>query len=229
MAEIHVQKKRRPVWPWIAGVIALVAVIGVALVLFNGEQRITGAAPTAERAADEEAGALPETVVTYLEHVQMLEEQDVIHTFEHDYVTGGLRLLAPALEDAAQQIQRAPPAGVEQDPARSPLPGEGTPLAGEFQQGLNDLRQRALSIPGDPLTLDYTVHVYGAFEQATYLLAQLRAQRTDDRGDAAERHIEEARDAIEALSAAHLLNPQRDEVLRWMRASADALRELALP
>ncbi|HET6245194.1 MAG: hypothetical protein H0V01_12005 [Bacteroidetes bacterium] len=87
MAEIHIQKKKKPVWPW---VIALILIIVVILLLVdNGEQRVID--------SDLAKTEVPEEVTDYIKYVRQTDPEEKMDQ-SHEYSSQSILKLASALD-----------------------------------------------------------------------------------------------------------------------------------
>ncbi|MGH7504569.1 MAG: hypothetical protein ACRELX_02920 [Longimicrobiales bacterium] len=218
MAEIDLQQKRRPVWPWILGVVVVaLAIWGIAEVVAPGEEELAETdpievvAPGAEVQPQPDAvpvepvgDELPESVRTFTRTAQGFAATEMDQ--QHEYTANAIRQLVPALEVVV---------------ARDTVGGMAV------QQQLDRLRAAADGIQQTQWTADtHADQVKSALTTAAGLLAQLR-QDIAGADPAIEGAVEEIRAAADELVADQPLLDQRETVQRFFTASADVIERLA--
>lgn len=188
MAEIEIQRKKAPIWPWILGALALVALLWF-LVSQTGQRspdQVTTAANTT-------APMLPEVqeFVTFVREGKPAEDMGL----DHEYTSNGIRNLADALNaiahrtdnhndqidskrqelhQMADQIQKDPLSIQHADIIRDAFTTSADMmeqvqrnLYPQLEDQVAEVRQAAQSINPQELTLDQKNEVKQFFERAS--------------------------------------------------------------
>ncbi|MDQ3190841.1 MAG: hypothetical protein M3Q58_04535 [Bacteroidota bacterium] len=195
MTEIHVQKKKKPVWPWVVGLILIVVVI--LLLVDNGAQK------KAEMAVTERE--IPEEVTDYILYVRQTDASDTMN-IHHEYTSEGIQKLASALEalvdeinsqevemdekkdrlnQIADYIQKNPQQLTHSDSIRAAFELASDIIVTiqqahfpEVSEDVQNLQSAATAVnPGTP-TLDQSAQIEGFFEESASALDALAQRMT---------------------------------------------------
>jgi hypothetical protein len=207
MADIDIQRTRPVIWPWILGLVALVAIVWIwaagretpgdeMAADRTGEQqeRVAPAQPArAPGAAVGTAGTEPGAVEEYVEFARGADETDARPMGpEHEYTAEGIRKLAAALESV---IERAP----DTNDARA-----------RFDR----FREIADRIQQDPTSGRHAAMVRDAFTRAVDVLETVVPAAS----------INQLRSTAESISPDEPLLEQRDAVHSFFDESARVMQ-----
>jgi hypothetical protein len=202
MAEIHIEKKDRPVWPWILGAILLALLLWYLFAGRRGDPRATDTVAFGDTAA-----WTSDTAVTgggaMQDFIQFADDRAAANAGQaHDYAADGLRRLAAAIE-ALLAERRV----------------EGL----DASQRTAEIRQRADSIQRDPAARDHAGQVREAFMLAGGALRQIQEQRFSG----VREPVREVNDAAGRIAADRPLLDQRDAMQNFFSRAANALRGMS--
>jgi len=165
MAELHVQRKERSVWPWI-----LAAVIVLALLVWflfgrgddvnlaeidDTDSTMVGAVPNTEMMGSTTQTAQGGAVAQYLQFVDARASRAA--GVAHDYTADGLRQLAAALSEVSTNDSAG---GVSQ------------------AQRIQEIRERADAMQRDPTSTQHALQAREAFTMISSMIAQMSGQAT---------------------------------------------------
>jgi hypothetical protein len=192
MAQIDIQKKKKPIWPWILGILVIIA----AIVLLGREDTPQEAEETVAPVTNGTT-QVPEQISEYVAYVQQADpsEEMGIH---HEYTAEGLRKLASALdalvsetntenveitdqknriEEAANYIQQEPYAGTHADTIKAAFVVAAQVISTVQRQNFPNLSTEAQNLSStarniDPqtLTLEQKEGVQEFFDQSASTL-----------------------------------------------------------
>jgi hypothetical protein len=214
MAEIHIQKKGAPIWPWIVGILLLVLIIWAVAAWWRTDTDAPQTTrPPADRAPMAEqlpprttpGDAVPAAVREYTAFGTQPGQIDAEKGLDHEYTATGLRRLVAALDEVVEQET------VNQQP---------------LEERLARIREQADRITKDPHTLSHARMVREALTEAAMLIGDVRQRRAPDQ-PAVEQHVTAARTAAGSIDPDTPLLEQHDIVRRFFRESAEALHQLA--
>ncbi|MBA3901528.1 MAG: hypothetical protein H0X62_15220 [Bacteroidetes bacterium] len=204
MAEIDIQKKKKPIWPWILGILVIIA----AIVLLGREETRDEVGETVAPITNGEA-EVPEEISEYVAYIRQTEptEEMGIH---HEYTAEGLRKLASALdalvsetdtddveisdkrgriEEAANYIQQDPYAGTHADTIKAAFVVASQVILALQRQNFPDLSNEAQNlhstaqdIDAQTLTLEQQEGVKEFFEESASTLDAM-ARRWNENGN----------------------------------------------
>ena len=208
MTELHIERKERSVWPWVLGILLLLA-----LLLWFLFGRGDGAADTAGIAAADSTvavattpaaatgdEALPPAVGELVRFAATRPDAGV--TQAHDYTADGLRRLADALGAVAQ----------------------GVTVSGvDVEERLGAIRAQADAMQRDPTSTQHALQTREAFLLASGLMRQLQEARFAGLAN----EVGEVNDAASAVQPDRPLLDQTAEVQRFFDRAANAVREMA--
>lgn len=200
MAEIEIQRKKPPIWPWILGALVIVGLLWFLVARTNRD----GAEPTAatipattELAMADSPGAIlseVEAFVTFVEENRATAEMGL----DHNYTSTGIRNLAEAIQAIAQrtdnnnqqieqqyqellrmanQIQKDPMSTQHADVIREAFITSAnlmeqvqSSLFPQLQNEVSQVRQAAQSVQPEELTLDQKQEIQSFFDRASDVL-----------------------------------------------------------
>lgn len=209
MAEIHIERHERSIWPWVLGLLVLALLAWWLLSMRND-------AADNDVAVETPAGALVDSVpgtgvgtreaapaavnefLSYTEQNRAGTAADSTHNYEAE----GMRRLAAALDELAD---RDTIGGVALD-AR-----------------ISALRNRADALQRDWRSTEHARHTRAAFDSAAALVEGMQQQRFNNIATEAS----QLRQAASGVSPDRLLLQQTAEVQRFFQRAADAVRAMA--
>ena len=206
MAEIHIERHERSIWPWVLGLVALALLAWWLLSMRNTGDANDLAMETAGGAVVDSlpgtgAAATPAAVnefLTYIEDNGAARDADSTHNYEAE----GMRRLAAALDELAD---RDTVGGVSLD-AR-----------------ITALRNRADALQRNWRSTEHARYTREAFDSAAALVEGMQQQRfTNIANEAAQ-----LRQAASAVTPDRLLLQQTAEVQQFFQRAADAVRAMA--
>lgn len=207
MAELHVQRKERSVWPWI---VAALIILGVLAWLLWGrgddfdvaavdgtDSTLVGADPNVGM-RDSAAGMVAGTAVAeYLRFVDARSSRMAGQA--HEYTSNGLRQLAAALEEIAV--------------------GDSTGGVA-VQPRIREIRERADAMQQNPSSTEHALQAREAFVLASSLIAQMR-------GSGAAGNTDALQQAAMAIEPARPLLEQSDRIEAFFEQAGEAVRSLS--
>lgn len=206
MAEIHVER-RRPIWPWIVGALALLLIV-VGVAWLRTEPARTDAGPAEDPAgpgtgidsgargyAVGTSGALPAAIREYVEFSESPTGSSPGR--EHEYIAEGLRRLTAGLETLVEE-----PAAAD----------------GETRERLERFRRSANRLQQDPTSLEHSQMVRDVFTSAVDLLASPAIQAGN---------VNDLSELADSIDPGRPLLEQTEPVERFFRESAQALERAA--
>lgn len=204
MAEIHIERDKRPTWILVILAFLLVGVVAWIAIRQMGADDAVDQAPVSQVTSPAPdsisvAGA-PVAVNEYLRYAARHEATDADHA--HTYTADGIRRLAAALGAMA-----------ERDTTSEASVGSRARM----------LADRADALQRNPASTEHARYARQAFDAATALIA------TMPNAGAATTQIDSLRSAAGALDADGLLLPQAAVVQHFFDQAASALRALARP
>ncbi|MFN6945454.1 MAG: hypothetical protein ACK4ND_10940 [Cytophagaceae bacterium] len=201
MADIRIQKKR-PIWPWVAMVIAGIFIIWIIVRVFDREQRmanIEDPAPADEHALHEPF--VPEEVQAFLTFVQEKEAgQDMGPV--HAYTANGIKHLTNAMEALSRSANV-----------------EGI----SYGERRRQLYRRANFLQEDPAALTHSDTLRRALLNASAWMEHMQRQRFPGR----EYEVSRVRAAAEAVEPEQTLLDQRDQIDSFFYRAGEAIRLMA--
>ncbi|MBW3670064.1 MAG: hypothetical protein KY432_00160 [Acidobacteria bacterium] len=217
MEETNLEPKRRPLWPWIVGLLVLMLLIWLLLEAMDRDEEAlvaTGTAVTETIAPvptattdTADAGVLPQQVEEYMRTCYLEEgaEPEAVGR-EHEFSTHCLNLLAGSMSAVAQQR----PA----DPA--------------IDQQIENVRQQAEAIgESDPTSLEHSNAVRSAAEASAEALGAMQ-QAFAGTDQQAVSSVDRAREAAQQISPTEALLDQKDALRTFFREAGNALRNMAI-
>lgn len=201
--EVKVEPKRRMVWPWIVGAVALGVLVWALVDRPYGDDELDAGGTPGDAARVGDAGvreraAAPAEVVALASFV---DETQLEMGPGHDYTAEGLRRLGAALEVLSRDAD---------DQARA------------RQEGF---AQAAVAIQQDPASAQHADRVRTAMLAAADAIEAIGRHRGD--AEVLERRVAALRDTARSVDGAKLLLEQRQPVQRFFEQSAELLQQLA--
>ena len=200
--EVKVEPKRRMVWPWIVGAVALGVLVWALVDRPYGDDEVDargtpGGAARVGDAGDRDRAAAPAAVAALASFV---DETQLEMGRGHEYTAEGLRRLGAALEVLSRDTD---------DQAR------------ERQRGF---AEAARAIQEDPASAQHAERVRTAMLAAADAVEAIGRQRAA--GDAIETRVKALRDTARSLDGAKPLLEQGQTVRRFFEQSAEVLQQL---
>ena len=197
MAEINIEKKGTPMWPWILGVLLLLVVGWIAIGALNDDEPVVEQAAVQQEGTAGTAGsAVPAAVQDYAAFANDPAEPSVGR--DHEYTAEGIRRLSAALEtfveqnaadtetrnrfdrfrQAAERLQKDPQSGAHAGTVRDVFTSAVDVFeSGKIEAGdVSRLRQTATSISADQPLLEQTQTVKQFFSQSAEALQRATTQ-----------------------------------------------------
>lgn len=215
MEETNRKREKRPLWPWIIGLLVVMLLIWLLLETMGRDEEAavaTGTAVTetitpAPTATTDPADAavLPQQVEEYMRtcYVEEGAEPETVGR-EHEFSTNCLNLLAGSMSAVAQQR----PA----DPA--------------IDQQIENVRQQAEAIrESDPASLEHSNAVRRAAEASAEALGTMQ-QAFAGTDQQAVSSVDRAREAAQQISPTEALLEQKDVLRTFFREAGNALRNM---
>jgi hypothetical protein len=209
MAEIEIQRKKPPIWPWILGALVLVALLWF-LVDQAGQRspdQTTATATTATTTSprttapptDPTSPMLPEVreFVTFVRQGEATEEAGLYH----EYTSTGIRNLADALNAIAHRTDN------HND---------------RINQKHQQLHQMADKIQQDPHSTRHANIIRDAFTTSADLMEQLQRNLYPQLDD----QVAEVRQAAQSLNPQDLTLDQKDDIQRFFERASNAVEAM---
>ncbi|HEY8400276.1 MAG TPA: hypothetical protein VIK89_03385 [Cytophagaceae bacterium] len=205
MADIRIEKKSKPLWPWILGVLVVIGLVWAVVqfsdskkqeTAYNTEQKTTGE-PTEWQTQGEPTEET--SMANVNSFVAFINEEEVTDQIGIDnQITGdALDKLSAAMKDLAGDDQT-------------------------FHQQINSIEQTAQEIKEDPESMSEGTKVTEAFHSASNLLSDIQASKYPG----AEEAVIQVEDAAKAVTAEDQLQNQQREIKTFFEESAKALEEM---
>jgi hypothetical protein len=204
MAEIDIQKKKKPIWPWLLGILVLIAAI-----VLLGRDQTNDDTREAVTPTTESRREVPEEISEYVSYVNQSDGTAEMGP-NHEYAAEGLRKLAAAIdalvnetdtddsqisdkrnriEEAANYIQQDPYAGTHADSIKAAFMLASEVIASvqsqnfpELSNEAQNLRNTAQDINPQTLTLEQRSGVQEFFEESASTLDAM-ARRWNENGN----------------------------------------------
>lgn len=202
MAEINIEKKKnkRPIWPWIVGLLLLGGIIwAIAEIDTEREEVAAVEEPYTEEPIVTEPQAnvieeeTPENFVAYVEEEEVKEQMGV----DHNVTSSALVKLSDAIRDLARDEE-------------------------QYSQQINELEQAANQIESDPQSMQHADRVSDAFSQASNVLQQIQQNRFPEM----QSEIEEVQQAATEVKGDQPLLEQKDKVKTFFKEAAEAVEKM---
>jgi hypothetical protein len=226
MADINIQKKERPVWPWVLGILAVLALVFFLFRNNDGDDRRQAATTTTtrdtvdRRATDRTAtgagmgartgaGAagtearedMPRNVENFVEYVNensARQEADL----DHDYTADGIRRLARALDDLAD---------------RANMDGD------DFDARKDRLKEQADAIQKNPQSLQHANIIRDAFTSAADMMESIQRQAYPNHGN----QVSQVRQAANNINPNQQTMNQKGQIDTFFERSSQALQAMS--
>lgn len=216
MAEIKIEKKRKPFWPWLLGLLLLVLLAWGAYEVFDTDpQEVATVTDTRDfteqpreteprqperqpRQPDAEAG-LTGAVGDY---VKFANDTAAEMGLDHEYTSEGLNKLADAIDELASN------AGIEND---------------QLDANLEEMKSKAEFIQKDPQSLRHADSLNVAFNSAADAMEKIQQQEFPQQNQ----EIEQLRQQAQEISKNQQTLNQKQEVREFFDQSAETLERFA--
>lgn len=203
MAELHIERKDRSIWPWVIGVLLLLALLWFVFGRGNRNDVVatdTAAPVVALDANAANTGTTPAAVTEFARYTGDTVANGA--NLAHDYTAEGLRRLADAIEAVA-------------------VGGSATGV--DIQQRTAEIRQRADAMQRDPNSTEHALQAREAFLLASGTMRQMQEARFSGLAGA----VGELNGAATAIQAERRLLDQTSEVRRFFERAAAVLGEMS--
>lgn len=202
MAEINIEKKKnkRPMWPWIIGLLLLGGIIWAIAEIDTGREEIAAVEePYTEEPIVTEPQAniieeeTPEDFVAYVEERAIKDQMGV----DHAVTSSALVKLSHAIRDLARDDE-------------------------SYSRQINELEQAANQIESNPQSLQHADRLSDAFSQASNLLQQMQQNRFPEM----QSEVEEVKQAATEVKGDQPMLNQKREVKTFFEKAADAVEKM---
>lgn len=215
MAEIKIEKKSKPVWPWLLGLLLLVLLAWGAFEVFQDDRQevaVTENRDFTEPQADEQqqpeqqtgtdgtAGLTAGPVQEYVEFTNQTEDAEM--GVDHEFTSEGLNKLAEALEDVADN------AGIEDE---------------QLQANIEDIKSKADFIQEDWEDLTHADSIRAAFASANDAFETIQQQEFPQQSQ----QVDELKQQAQEVKPGAMTLEQRQEVKEYFDKSAETLETFA--
>lgn len=197
MAEIKIEKKNTPIWPWILGAVALIAVL---IYLFSsGDERNEGDELT--QTSTEESYATSDTLkvsrnsTAVLAFVNFIKEDPNKMELDHDFTNEALLRLTNATNAVAEQVGY------------------------DIQQDMSELNMHTDKIAADPFDSTHANSIKSAAE----ILATALQNIQKNAFSGLETEAEAVKNAAQSIQGNMLTLDQKEAVKNYFQQSADLL------
>lgn len=199
MAEIRVEKKKRPVWPWILAILLVAAVIWI---VADDNDYDTGEQVSTVQ-MDEEADTYENdaTEGAAMAYVNFIEQNGDKVTVEHEYSHQALTRLSEALNSVA----------------------ENNNISLEDKQKIEELRQKADRLMRNTDSEQHANILSDAFSSAAQIMENMQKQQFPDLQD----EVNEVKNAANEVKPNVLVTNQKSAVKNFFQKSADAVEAMA--
>ena len=218
MAEIHIEKKRKPVWPWILGLLLLVGLAWVIIEATNKDEKAVssqeGYFPEEEYSAPEspdatgtqregELGMTPadttgvskvktQELITFVNETEFEEGM----ALDHEVTADGIQKLSEAIQEVSDN---------------------------EHSETVNQLQQTAEEIRKDPQSLTHADKVQSVVADAAETLKQIQEEQFPE----LESQVNDLEKASQAVKADEELLNQSEDVKVFFEKAASTLNEMS--
>lgn len=217
MAEIKLERKKRPMWPWILlALLLLLLIIWAIVAAMRPDEEVVptvtaigetvGTLDTAPLAGTGTAAGLPQQVQNYMRTCAVAEgvEPETMGR-EHEFSTNCLELLADSMSAVAAQRPSDP----------------------NITQQIESVRQQVSEIrQSEATSLQHSNATRRAAESAGIALSAMQ-QTFAGTNDQARQSVEQARNAAQQIQATQPLLEQKDALRSFFRQAGTALQNLA--
>ena len=207
MAEIKIEKKKKPVWPWILLLLAIAALV----ILIWPDSEDTDEVETnetemvdterEETMQNAEGGDEQNLMTSVDEYSRFLGEKGDSMGLEHKYTHQGITLMAEALKAMAQEM----------------------PAEIEVQQEVQKLKEQADKIKEDTYAGTHANTIRDAFISASKVIQMIQEKRFPDMASEAQALRSEA----EQIQKDVLTLEQKDNVNSFFKDSAQMIENMA--
>jgi hypothetical protein len=222
MADINIQKKDKPVWPWVLGILAVLALVFFLFRNNDGDDRRQAATTTTTRdtvdrtatgagigagtaagtergtvAREEELPGSVEDFVLYVRETDARQEADL----NHDYTADGIRHLARALDDLADH------ANVN---------------GADFNTRKERLKEKADALQRDPHSLQHANIIRDAFTSAADVMESIQREAYPNHNN----HVNQVRQAANNINPQQQTLNQKQQIEAFFERSSNALQAM---
>lgn len=213
MAEIHIEKKSRPIWPWILGILLVVGLVWVVMELTDKDKQEMAYGPGATSRVEEpvatdgsrmeqeeQMGQQPESPEGEVgAFVSMVNDQEAMEDIgvDHEKTGEGLLKLTSALKEVSAEDE-------------------------SYEPELDELEQKAEDIKADSMSLQQPNQVSEVMTQAADVMGKIQESQFPE----VNKEVDRVEDAAKAIQPEEQLKNQKQEVQIFFEESASALEEM---
>lgn len=212
MAEIRVEKKNRPVWPWILGVLLLAAIVWI--IADDNDTEPREQIGTVYEESMNETDNLRNRNDTLrnnapgndargaaMAYVNFVNQNDEQITTDHEYSQQALNYLSRALNSVANQNN----------------------ISIEDKQKLDELRQKANRLVENENSTQHANMLADAFNSAAEIIENLQEKDFPD----LDKEAEDVKNAADRIRPNVVVTNQKEAVKNFFDKSADAIKSMA--
>lgn len=208
MADLELQQRKRPIWPWILGVLALIALIWIAMELLGDDDDLDDEAlVTAPVAVDVEPyavqpdGQVPQDVQAFRTECGSASTLRDEMAIDHSYEADCLNRLATALN-----------ATITRDTVNDQA----------LEQRLDVLEQSAEELTQNPQSTEHAAELQQAMQEAAMVIERV-AETRQDVGAELREHVSGLTAAVEEFGRTQVVLDQKRAVGQYFDHAAQAL------
>lgn len=205
MADIRVEKKNRPVWPWILGILLLAAIIWI-IADDNDREPADQIGTVYEENNGFRNGNQNDTLNndargTAMAYVNFVKENEARITTDHEYSRQALSHLSRALSTVANQNN----------------------ISLEDRQKLDELKEKADRLVQNENSAKHADLLSDAFTSAANIIQKMQRDQFPD----LKKEADDVKNAADRVRPNVIVTNQKDAVKNFFDKSADAVRSMA--
>ena len=213
MADLEIQRRKRPIWPWILGALALIALLWILMEMMGSDDDdlddaavvTTPATTTGQDAyAVDTTAQVPQDVQAFRSQCGSASTTRDEMATDHSYEADCLNRLATALN-----------ATVSRDSVRDQ----------SLQQRLDVLRQSAQQLTQNPQSTDHAAQMRRAMQEAANVIERV-AETRPEMGAELREHVSALTTAGDEFERTDLLLEQKRAAARYFDHAAEALERM---
>ncbi|MFN3404796.1 MAG: hypothetical protein ACK40G_11910 [Cytophagaceae bacterium] len=215
MADIRVERRRKPIWPWIVGLILIVGAVWLLVDMTGKDRRETGVAFDEEWQQQEQ---------TMTQEDQMQGEEQMQGQQQGQGIPEASAYVNFIDENNVKEAM-----GVNHEMTAEALSRLGDAINGlaagqaDVSGEVNLIKERAQQIQQDPQSLQHANRIQEAFTSASDALQKVQQQRFPDMGQDDLNSLNESASAINPQE--QLLN-QKDQIESFFEESANVVEQM---
>lgn len=204
MAEIHIEKKRKPIWPWIFGLLLIMGGIWFAIESSNDHSPTFNPSPvvSSDTASHDQQSDLSESEEIEEFVIFVNENKDSEETgLDHAFTAEGIRLLSSALVNITNKVN---------------------PQNGELQQKNQELQKKADQIQRDQSSTQHVDTIKSAFNAAVGIMDDLQKNHFPDLKE----QVAQVKNKSEDIDPNTLTLEQKEKIKAFFSSSSEALQAM---